>query len=184
MACSRFPGVLGRNETWSAARTPGTLGLFDQGDPNLCTLLGDSPGVLGVADHGDPTLPSLLQGDTPVGAQLVRLPDGSSLSMPVQAVAIASSRAPWMTFAEAQAREFKGAKEAQIQQTRNFHKEVGTGQDSLVGTAHAWCAAFKRRSTRHILISKFAQRCSVISCAEARLLFSIAWLRVASHWVR
>ena len=137
MACSRLPGVLGLSEGWVASRTPGTLGLYDQGDPKLCTLLGDSSGVLGVADHGDPTLPSLLQGHTQATAPVVRLADGSSLVMPVQAVEVAGLRAPWMAFAEAQVREFKGAKEGQIQQTRNFHKEVHTGQDSMVGTDHA-----------------------------------------------
>jgi len=36
------------------ARSPGTLGLFDQGDPNFGTLLGDTPGALGLNDHGAP----------------------------------------------------------------------------------------------------------------------------------
>lgn len=31
---------------------------------------------------------------------------------------------------------------AEIQKTLNFHKEVHTGQNSMVGTSQAWCAAF------------------------------------------
>lgn len=35
-----------------APRTPGLMGVLDQGDPNWTTLLGDSPGVLGYNDWG------------------------------------------------------------------------------------------------------------------------------------
>lgn len=38
------------------ALTPGPLGLFDQGDPNFTTLLGDTPGPLGMNDWNDPTI--------------------------------------------------------------------------------------------------------------------------------
>ena len=41
------------------ARTPGVLGLFDQGDPNFTTRLGDTPGTLGFNDWACPTLPWL-----------------------------------------------------------------------------------------------------------------------------
>ena len=39
------------------ARTPGSLGLNDQGDPNLTSLLGDTPGPLGFNDWGHQELP-------------------------------------------------------------------------------------------------------------------------------
>lgn len=39
------------------ARTCGPLGINDQADPNVSTLLGDTPGPLGVNDHADPSSP-------------------------------------------------------------------------------------------------------------------------------
>ncbi|MBL8472384.1 MAG: lysozyme [Rhodocyclaceae bacterium] len=41
------------------ARSCGPLGLFDQGDPNVTSLLGDTPGPLGWGDWGDPALRTL-----------------------------------------------------------------------------------------------------------------------------
>jgi GH24 family phage-related lysozyme (muramidase) len=41
------------------ARTPGVLGVLDQGDPNHTSWMGDSPGVLGVNDHADRSLSGL-----------------------------------------------------------------------------------------------------------------------------
>jgi hypothetical protein len=60
MANSRKPGSLSpsEGEVSVPARTPGTLGVNDQGDPNVTALLGDTPGPLGVRDQADPTLPS------------------------------------------------------------------------------------------------------------------------------
>lgn len=143
MAESRMAGVLTQPVTswWPAARTAGPLGLNDQGDPNVCSLLGDSPSVLGFWDHGDPTLPAWSRG-LAFGGPMLRLADGTALAMPTQAGADAVERAPWMKFAEAKAREFKGAKEAEIQKTTNFHTAIGSGQTSMVGSEHAWCAAF------------------------------------------
>lgn len=142
MGCSRTSGVLGQDDQWGGARTRGPLGIHDQADPNWCTRLGDTPGSLGIHDHADPTLPCLtglsLAGSTPM---MLRLADGTALAMPCAAGQPQPERAPWMSFAEAKAREFKGANEAEIQKSLNFHKEVHTGQSSLVGTA-AWCAAF------------------------------------------
>lgn len=141
MACSRIPGVLRHDDLWAAARTPGPLGLNDQADPNHCTLLGDSPGVLGIQDYADPTL-WIFTARTPRTASMMRLADGTALAMPVQAGTPGPERAPWMKIAEEQARRFKGAKEGEIQKTLNFQKEVHTGQDSMLGSSHAWCAAF------------------------------------------
>ena len=142
MGCSRTSGVLGQDDQWGAARTRGPLGIHDQADPNWCTRLGDTPGSLGIHDHADPTLPGLMGLSLAGGAAMLRLADGTALAMPCDAGEPVPERAPWISFAEAKAREFKGAKEAEIQKTLNFHKEVHTGQTSMVGSAHAWCAAF------------------------------------------
>jgi hypothetical protein len=116
------------------------LGLNDQADPTICSLLGDTPGVLGHRDAADPTLPRF--GMAGAGAAAVRMTDGTVLALPLAANVTEGDPAPWMAFAEAQARQHKGAKEAEIQKTVNFHTEVATGQKSMVGTEHAWCAAF------------------------------------------
>jgi uncharacterized protein (TIGR02594 family) len=112
---------------------------MDQSDPNICSLLGDSPGVLGLQDWGDPTLARFLPNG--VGQGLVRLADSTVLALPSSAPN-PTGRAPWMAVAEAQAREHKGAKEGVIEKTVNYHKDLGTGQTSLVGNERAWCAAF------------------------------------------
>jgi hypothetical protein len=58
MANSRKPGPANPPMDWrlSPAMTPGPLGLFDQGDPNVTTLLGDTPGPLGMNDANDPSM--------------------------------------------------------------------------------------------------------------------------------
>ena len=58
MANSRKPGPLNPPMHWCLipALTPGPLGLFDQGDPNVTTLLGDTPGPLGMNDANDPSM--------------------------------------------------------------------------------------------------------------------------------
>jgi len=38
------------------SRTPGSLGINDQADPNITTCHGDTPGPLGLNDYGDPSL--------------------------------------------------------------------------------------------------------------------------------
>ena len=84
MANSRLPGPL--NPPMGGvcsipARTPGTLGHLDQGDPNITTLLGDTPGPLGTMDYADPTLPFWdLRTPLSVGS-LVRAPDGTPLAV-------------------------------------------------------------------------------------------------------
>ncbi|MHB8723134.1 MAG: lysozyme family protein [Steroidobacteraceae bacterium] len=58
---SQMPRHL-RGELVFSARTPGTLGINDAGDPSRLSLLGDTPGSLGINDHGSParlTLPGL-----------------------------------------------------------------------------------------------------------------------------
>jgi Bacterial toxin homologue of phage lysozyme, C-term len=57
------------------ARTPGSLGLNDHGDPNITTQFGDTPGSLGVGDHADPNLPAA----SPT-AGAAKLPDGTAIA--------------------------------------------------------------------------------------------------------
>ena len=144
MANSITPGVLSftGGELCTPARTPGTMGLNDQGDPRLCTRLGDTPGCTGVRDGADASLPWWNPAvSTTLGP--VRASDGTPLALPAAAPALAPvDPVPWIKFAEDEARKFKGQDEAIIQKTTNYAKEVGTGQATLVGNDHPWCAAF------------------------------------------
>jgi hypothetical protein len=144
MANSTPPGVLsftGR-ELCTPARTPGSMGLNDQGDPRVCTRLGDTPGITGLRDGADA---SLLWWDPTRAPMLgpVRASDGTPMAMPAAAPTLApADPVPWIKIAEEEARKFKGQDEAVIQKTTNYAKEVGTGQATLVGNDHPWCAAF------------------------------------------
>lgn len=54
-------------------------------------------------------------------------------------------RAPWMPFAIAEAKKFRGVDEKIIVKSRNYAVEAHTGQDTIVEepmNSHAWCAAF------------------------------------------
>lgn len=62
------------------ARTPGPLGMFDQGDPGLTTLLGDTPGPLGFNDWASADLPRLGSMFRPLSGPLCRLADGTAVS--------------------------------------------------------------------------------------------------------
>ena len=44
------------NELGPSAKTPGTFGILDSGDPNATAGIGDTPGTLGNLDHGDITI--------------------------------------------------------------------------------------------------------------------------------
>ena len=144
MAYSSTPGVLnytGR-ELCTPARTPGCLGLNDQGDPRLCTRLGDTPGCTGLRDGADASLPAW---NPAQGASLApsRASDGTPLALPAAAPPLAPvDPVPWIKIAEAEATKFKGQDESIIQKTTNYAKEVVTGQTTLVGNDHPWCAAF------------------------------------------
>jgi hypothetical protein len=50
--------------------------------------------------------------------------------------------APWMEFAIAEAKRWKGAKEDVISQSINYHKEIGVPIHTMVGGTQAWCASF------------------------------------------
>lgn len=49
---------------------------------------------------------------------------------------------PWMKYALAEAKRFKGATEDQIQKEQNYHKILKTGQAHMTDDSEAWCAAF------------------------------------------
>jgi hypothetical protein len=143
MANSTTPGVLNYSgrEVCTPARTPGCLGLNDQGDPRVCTRLGDTPGCTGRGDGADASLAWWNPAETTQGA--VRASDGTPMALPVAAPPLVPvDPVPWMKIAEDEARKFKGQDEAIIQKTTNYAKEVITGQTTLVGNDHPWCAAF------------------------------------------
>lgn len=55
MGGSRRPGPLGRSGASAApAATPGPLGIYDRGDPNVWTLAGGTPGPVGINDDAAP----------------------------------------------------------------------------------------------------------------------------------
>jgi hypothetical protein len=88
MANSCLPGPLRAfADPWSPyrypARSPGTLGLNGQGDPNCFSLLGDTPGTLGCGDFGDPTLSLARAGFLP-GLSLCGLPVSALPARPGQ----------------------------------------------------------------------------------------------------
>ena len=82
MSSSRIPGPLNAAGPWVWFRTPSPLGYNDQGDPTVCTRLGDSPGPLGFQDLGDPRLAVLLPGNQLVGGVLGGSRDGVPLALP------------------------------------------------------------------------------------------------------
>lgn len=68
MGGSSTPGPLNHLQQGAVpARTPGPFGLNDQGDPNVCSLSGDTPGSVGVKDAA---VPPLLLRDPSYDAQL------------------------------------------------------------------------------------------------------------------
>jgi hypothetical protein len=84
------------------ARTPGPLGVNDQGDPNVTTLHGDTPGPLGKNDHADPSLPQ----PSPT-AKAAKLPDGTPVSPGSDAKLATTTKSKsgpeWVTWANANA---------------------------------------------------------------------------------
>jgi uncharacterized protein (TIGR02594 family) len=144
MARSTTPGILAFTglELALPARTPGCLGLNDQGDPRLCTRLGDTPGCTGVRDGADASLPWWNPAAAPTLGP-VRAADGTALALPASAPPLPPpERPPWMKIAEDEAREYKGETEETIQKTHNYATRVHTGQATMVGNDHPWCAAF------------------------------------------
>ena len=59
-------------------RTPGPLGINDQGDPNITSLIGDTPSPLGLLDWADPTLPQFSSANS--AGLVCRASDGAALS--------------------------------------------------------------------------------------------------------
>jgi len=86
-------------------RTPGPLGINDQADPNITSLLGDTPGSLGVCDWADPRLPFFTPAD-PYAEMVCKAPDGFPLAVgfdqKAPAPAAAAPAAQSVTLDEAQ----------------------------------------------------------------------------------
>ena len=145
MANTALPGILAFTGLDIAlpARTPGCLGVNDAADPRALARLGDTPGCAGVRDHGDPTLP-WWNPIRPRAFGPVRTVDGVALAPSMTAPPLPSRAIspPWMAIAEEEARRFEGHDEAIIEKTTNYATAVGTGQTTLVGNDHPWCAAF------------------------------------------
>ena len=97
MAGSCRPGPLNPpvNSCQIPARTPGSWGINDQGDPNITTWMGDTPGSTGIGDGADPSLP-LFSSATPYADLVCRADDGAPLSVgfDLQASTPAASPAP------------------------------------------------------------------------------------------
>lgn len=49
---------------------------------------------------------------------------------------------PWMKYALAEAKRFKGASERDIEKSINYHKEIKAGLPNMHEDNYAWCAAF------------------------------------------
>lgn len=83
MAGSCKPGPLNPpiNSGLIPARTPGPLGMFDQGDPGFTTLLGDTPGPLGFNDWASIDLPWLGSRARHLSGAVCRLADGTAVSL-------------------------------------------------------------------------------------------------------
>jgi hypothetical protein len=81
------------------ARTPGALGINDQADPNLTTLLGDTPGSLGVCDWADPNLRLYTPAD-PYADMMCRADDGTAISRGFDGLKAAPAAAPSTTAAD------------------------------------------------------------------------------------
>ena len=95
MAISKLPGCIGMHlRPWTPARTAGPLGYFDQGDPRLTTLLGDTPGPLGFNDWADPTLARYSLRGPRLPGMCMRTADGVALSVSVAGPASASAITP------------------------------------------------------------------------------------------
>ena len=104
MAISKLSGCIGLSlRSWTPARTAGLLGFFDQGDPTLTTLLGDTQGPLGFNDWADPTLARYLLPGQHLPGMCMRTADGVALSVSVAGPASAiTPPAGTITVAEAQ----------------------------------------------------------------------------------
>ncbi len=80
-------------------RTPGPLGIRDQADPNVTSLLGDTPSSVGLLDWADPNL-SQLSSTTPYADLMCRNSDGEALAIgfDFKAPAAAAAAAPALQF--------------------------------------------------------------------------------------
>ncbi len=78
----------------------------------------------------------------PVTHQAANVRSDDGQGKPLALIEPDQGRAPWMAFAIAEAKRHKGAKEAEIEKSINYATAVHTGQNTMVGGDHPWCAAF------------------------------------------
>jgi uncharacterized protein (TIGR02594 family) len=57
-------------------------------------------------------------------------------------ISLESGRTPWMAYAIAEAKRWKGRKEDEIEKEQNYHALIKNGRKSLSGSLNAWCSAF------------------------------------------
>lgn len=75
-----------------------------------------------------------------VNTQAARSKDGKGEALALKAPE--DGLVPWMKYAIAEAKQFQGAEEDEIEKTVNYHTDIKDGRMSLVGTLNAWCAAY------------------------------------------
>lgn len=82
------------------------------------------------------------------GCQGVRVPVKSERSKggqghPIAVIPADQKRAPWMEVTIAEAKNWAGKTEDEIDGTRNYHEETGANfLKSMSGSSNAWCASF------------------------------------------
>jgi len=86
-------------------------------------------------EKGTPTPP-------PAVRQATNVRSDEGQGKPLAVISTDQGRAPWMAYAIAEAKRHKGAKEVEIEKTTNYATDVHTGQATMVGNNHPWCAAF------------------------------------------
>lgn len=78
----------------------------------------------------------------PADTATIPVRSNSGTGAPLALLPSDNKRAPWMAWAVAEAKQFKGSDEKEIEKSRNYATEVKTGQGTIVGNGHPWCAAF------------------------------------------
>ncbi len=61
---------------------------------------------------------------------------------PLAVMQMEQGRVPWMAHVVAEAKQWKGMQEGELETHRNYHVLLNDGIKSLSGTQNAWCAAF------------------------------------------
>ena len=110
---------------------------------DLLLYHGKNPGILEVEKGTAPTIHDNVLEDS---ARVTKIPMASKLVNPnrMRVPHPPADEAPWMKYALEEAHRWRGADEAVITQTINYHVEIGNGAEhkNMVGDGHPWCAAF------------------------------------------